>query len=233
VQSWVEARHDSPHYPLLHSLMRTDDKDVLAQALAFLDASCSFASIVKEAHHHKLSMVSMLCSMLAASQVLDDAASSAHDNVSPPRTHAVASTSAAGQDGDVDEVVASFVYSMVWSMGGLLDRGNKTKFSAWVRQAAETGLIHDLSCSGCLPLSRTANLFDYYFDAADKSWKGWSETLRESLMSVTSISLSLPSVTHICHMRQSFAINLSAAHASVCVPSSNLACAFWDLILFL
>jgi len=168
--------------------MRTDDEAVLAQALGFLDASCSFASIVKEAHHHKLSMVSMLCSMLAGSQVLDDAASSPHHTVSPSRTHAVASTSAAGQDGDVEEVVASFVYSMVWSMGGLLDRANKTKFSGWVRQAGETGLIHDLSCSGWLPLSRTANLFDYYFDAADKSWKGWSETLRESLISVTCVS---------------------------------------------
>ena len=188
MQSWVQARHHSPHYPVLQRLMRTDDEAVLAQALAFLDASCSFASIVKEAHHHKLSMVSMLCSMLAASQVLHDPASSPHHTVSPSRTHAVASTSAAGQDGDVEEVVASFVYSMAWSMGGLLDRANKTKFSGWVRQAGETGLIHDLSCSGWLPLSRTANLFDYYFDAADKSWKGWSEMLRESLISVTCVS---------------------------------------------
>ena len=176
VQSWLESHYSSDPQltPVLHKLFGPEPTDVVPQALAFLSAECGFATVVNEVVDHRQPLVEMLCSVLQGSDLLESTRlSSNHEGPGSTR-----SSSPSAADGDrIKCLVCTFVYALVWSLGGLLDRESKIKLNAWVRQAGDSGLLGD--SSAWVPYPRSGNIFDYYFDHSDVSWKMWSDSMRE------------------------------------------------------
>ena len=183
-QSWLEARQHLPLAPALLPLFGSGPHDMIPQALRFLRSDCSFSTVANQVRDHEHALVKTLCSLIAGSQVLDEQVAAKLAGLgsadgrarSPLEDNRQLGGSPIGRrTRGVQALVCTFVHSLVWSLGGLLDRESKVKFNAWIRQTADTGILGP----GWVPYPRSGTVFEYYFDLLDAAWKGWSENLRE------------------------------------------------------
>ena len=179
-QRWLAEYDDGNEKFLLRKLLAPDDDCIISQALTFLSAECPFASVFNEARENGKALIHMLCSLLTGSQLLQRqrSADDAVTGRTVPRPVTPGAPDGQGSDDyHLKRLVCSFAYSLVWSLGGLLDREGKIKFNAFVRQAADDGLFG--GSEYWVPYPRTGNVFDFYFDPVDVTWKVFSESVRE------------------------------------------------------
>ena len=176
-QSWLEARQHLPLAPVLLALFGSGAEDIIPQALRFLLDDCSFSTVANEARDHEHALVKTLCSLLAGSQLLDERAHASADmgGLNSPGVRPGTPQEDDRQLKAVRALVCTFVHSLVWSLGGLLDRESKVKFNTWVRHTADSGILGPT----WVAYPRSGSVFDYYFDTLDAAWKPWSENLRE------------------------------------------------------
>ena len=120
------------------------------------------------------SLIQTVCSLCSGNDLMQSARVSAVQHSGGGKPQAVW----LGLDErQVKTTVCTFVFSLIWGFGSLLDAESRTKFSLWLRKAAESG--HFGGAQQWVSFPPQGLVFDFFFDQAEMVWRLWSETLPE------------------------------------------------------